>query len=88
VTPYLRDPAAIYKRSFEIIRAETDVSHLPADAEPVATRIVHACGMPEIVRPISASRPISSLRRKQRSRRASPCSSTLKWSATASSARI
>jgi precorrin-8X/cobalt-precorrin-8 methylmutase len=48
VTPYLRDPAAIYKRSFEIIRAEMDVSHLPADAEPVATRIVHACGMPEI----------------------------------------
>ncbi len=48
MTPYLRDPAAIYQRSFEIIRAETDVSHLPANAEPVATRIVHACGMPEI----------------------------------------
>jgi precorrin-8X/cobalt-precorrin-8 methylmutase len=49
VTPYLRDPAAIYKRSFEIIRAETDFSGLPVDAEPVATRIIHACGMPEIV---------------------------------------
>jgi len=49
VTPYLRDPAAIYKRSFEIIRTETDFSGLPEDAEPVATRIVHACGMPEIV---------------------------------------
>lgn len=46
---YLRDPAAIYRRSFEIIRAETDFSGLPADAEPVATRIVHACGMPEVV---------------------------------------
>lgn len=45
---YLRDPAAIYRRSFEIIRAETDFSGLPADAEPVATRIIHACGMPEI----------------------------------------
>jgi len=48
VTPYLRDPAAIYQRSFEIIRAETDFSKLPPDAEPVATRIIHACGMPEI----------------------------------------
>lgn len=48
MTPYLRDPAAIYRRSFEIIRAETDFSGLPADAEPIATRIVHACGMPEI----------------------------------------
>jgi precorrin-8X/cobalt-precorrin-8 methylmutase len=48
VTPYLRDPAAIYRRSFEIIRAEADFSGLPPDAEPVATRIIHACGMPEI----------------------------------------
>lgn len=46
---YLRDPAAIYRRSFEIIRAEADFSALPADAEPVATRIIHACGMPDIV---------------------------------------
>ncbi len=45
---YIRDPAAIYRRSFEIIRTETDFSHLPADAEPIATRIIHACGMPEI----------------------------------------
>jgi precorrin-8X/cobalt-precorrin-8 methylmutase len=49
VNDYLRDPAQIYRRSFEIIRAETDFSGLPADAEPVATRIVHASGMPEIV---------------------------------------
>lgn len=48
MTPYLRDPAAIYQRSFEIIRAETDFSSLPPDAKPVATRIIHACGMPEI----------------------------------------
>ena len=45
---YLRDPAAIYRRSFEIIRAETDFSGLPADAAEIATRIIHACGMPEI----------------------------------------
>lgn len=46
---YLRDPAAIYKRSFEIIRAETDFSKLPENAEAIATRIVHSCGMTEIV---------------------------------------
>jgi precorrin-8X/cobalt-precorrin-8 methylmutase len=49
VIHYLNDPAEIYKRSFEIIRAEADFSRLPSDAEPVATRIIHACGMPEIL---------------------------------------
>jgi precorrin-8X/cobalt-precorrin-8 methylmutase len=49
VIPYLRDPAAIYQRSFETIRAEADFSRLPADAEPVATRVIHACGMTEIL---------------------------------------
>jgi precorrin-8X/cobalt-precorrin-8 methylmutase len=52
---YLRDPAAIYRRSFEIIRAETDFSQLPADAEPIATRIIHACGMPEIAQDLRIS---------------------------------
>jgi precorrin-8X/cobalt-precorrin-8 methylmutase len=46
---YLRDPAAIYRRSFEIIRAEADLSGLPADLAAVAVRLVHACGMPDIV---------------------------------------
>ena len=46
---YLRDPAAITRRSFELVRAETDVSRLPADLAPIAYRLVHACGMPEIV---------------------------------------
>lgn len=45
---YLTDPQAIYARSFEIIRSETRLSHLPADAESIAVRVIHACGMPEI----------------------------------------
>lgn len=45
---YLRDPKAIYQRSFEIIRGETDFSKLPGDVHGIATRIIHACGMPEI----------------------------------------
>jgi precorrin-8X/cobalt-precorrin-8 methylmutase len=46
---YLKDPAAIYARSFEIIRSETDLSFIPQDAQDIAVRIIHACGMPEIV---------------------------------------
>lgn len=45
---YLRDPSAIYKKSFAIIRGETDLSGLPADAEAFAIRIIHACGMTDI----------------------------------------
>lgn len=55
MTPYLRDPAAIYRRSFEIIRAEADFSSLPPYAEPVAIRVVHACGMPDIVHDLRIS---------------------------------
>ena len=46
---YLRDPDEIHRRSFEIVRAETDLSHLPAALHDVALRIVHACGMPGVV---------------------------------------
>jgi precorrin-8X/cobalt-precorrin-8 methylmutase len=45
---YLRDPQEITRRSFEIVRAETDLAHLPADVAEIALRVVHACGMPEI----------------------------------------
>ncbi len=55
MTDYLRDPAVIYQRSFEIIRAEADFSSLPADAEPIATRVIHACGMPDIARDLRIS---------------------------------
>ena len=46
---YLRDPAEIYKRSFKIIKGEVDFSQQPQNAEAIATRIIHACGMPEII---------------------------------------
>ncbi len=45
---YLRDPEEIYRRSFAIVRAETDLARLPAALHDVAVRIVHACGMPEV----------------------------------------
>lgn len=49
MTEYLRDPAEIYRRSFAAIRAECDLTRLPADVARVALRVVHACGMPDIV---------------------------------------
>ena len=47
---YLRDPSAIYARSFDIIRAEADLSQIPASAHAVAVRVIHACGMVEVAR--------------------------------------
>jgi precorrin-8X/cobalt-precorrin-8 methylmutase len=39
---YLRDPEAIYRRSFELIREEADLSRFPRDLHPIALRLVHA----------------------------------------------
>jgi precorrin-8X/cobalt-precorrin-8 methylmutase len=49
VTGYVRDGAEIYRRSFATIRAETDLSGLPADVAQVAVRMIHACGMVDLV---------------------------------------
>ena len=47
---YLKDPSAIYAHSFEIIRAEAELSHIPDSAHAVAIRVIHACGMVEVAR--------------------------------------
>jgi precorrin-8X/cobalt-precorrin-8 methylmutase len=44
---YLRDGAAIYQRSFAIIRAEADLSRFSAAEAEVAVRMIHACGQVE-----------------------------------------
>lgn len=46
--PYLRDPEAIYRQSFETIRREADLSRFRGDAEAVAVRMIHACGMTDL----------------------------------------
>lgn len=46
---YVRDPATIYALSSKLVAAATDVGALPADLAPLAYRLVHACGMPDIV---------------------------------------
>jgi precorrin-8X/cobalt-precorrin-8 methylmutase len=49
VTDYVRDGAEIYRRSFATIRAEADLSALPADVARVAVRMIHSCGMVDLV---------------------------------------
>ena len=44
---YLRDGAAIYERSFAIIRAEADLSRFTPGEAQVAVRMIHACGLVE-----------------------------------------
>jgi precorrin-8X/cobalt-precorrin-8 methylmutase len=44
---YIRDGAAIYERSFAIIRAEADLSRFAPDEAEIALRMIHACGMVE-----------------------------------------
>lgn len=55
VQDYIRDGAAIYARSFAIIRAEADLAGLSPVEERVAVRIIHACGMVEVARDIVMS---------------------------------
>jgi len=52
---YIRDGAEIYRNSFAIIRAEADLSRFKEIEEKVAVRIIHACGMTDIVGDIEMS---------------------------------
>ena len=52
---YVRDGAEIYRRSFAIIRAESDLARFSPAEERVAVRIIHACGMTEVARDIVMS---------------------------------
>ena len=46
---WLHNPDEIYRRSFAIVRDEADLSIVPDDMTDIAIRLVHACGMPEII---------------------------------------
>ncbi|HLI43990.1 MAG TPA: precorrin-8X methylmutase [Acidimicrobiales bacterium] len=52
---YERDGAEIYRRSFETIRAEADLGSIPGDLEKLAVRVVHSCGMVDVVRELRFS---------------------------------
>ena len=46
---YVRDPAEIYRQSFATIRAEADLSRLPDDVAELAIRLIHTCGMVDLI---------------------------------------
>ena len=52
---YLRDGAAIYERSFAMIRAEADLSRFTPGEVEIAVRMIHACGQVDVARAIEFS---------------------------------
>ncbi|MGW3351824.1 precorrin-8X methylmutase [Nonomuraea rubra] len=71
VTDYLRDGAEIYRRSFATIRAETDLTGLPPEVAQVAVRMIHACGMTDLVTDLAWS-PGVVVRAREALRRGAP----------------
>ncbi|GAA2643516.1 MULTISPECIES: precorrin-8X methylmutase [Nonomuraea] len=58
MSDYIRDGAEIYRRSFATIRAESDLSGLPQDVAQVAVRMIHACGMTDLVADLGYSEKV------------------------------
>jgi len=52
---YIQDGAAIYERSFAIIRAEADLARFSDAAERVVVRMIHACGMTDLPKDVEMS---------------------------------
>lgn len=55
VMDYCRNPQEIYDRSFSIVRGEIDLSSYSETMAAVVTRMIHACGMVDILQDIAAS---------------------------------
>lgn len=46
---YIKDPAEIYRQSFATVAREAKLEALPVDMQPVAMRLIHSCGMIDII---------------------------------------
>ncbi|HET6159041.1 MAG TPA: precorrin-8X methylmutase [Dongiaceae bacterium] len=46
---YVKDPAEIYRQSFATIEAEVRLDVLPSSLRAIARRMIHACGMTDLV---------------------------------------
>ncbi len=55
MTDYIRDGNEIYRHSFAIIRAEANLAMLPPDLTSVVVRLIHSCGMLDIVTDLAYS---------------------------------
>src|SRR3954471_4947342 len=69
---YLRDGNAIYRRSFAIIRAETDLSRFSEEEADIAVRMVHACGSTDAAQYIQFGHGLVGAARAPRSTPAAP----------------
>ncbi|NEP06594.1 MAG: precorrin-8X methylmutase [Okeania sp. SIO2G4] len=52
---YIRNGEEIYRKSFAMIRSEVNLERFPQDLAHVAVRLIHACGMTNIVEDLVAS---------------------------------
>ncbi|WP_293811639.1 precorrin-8X methylmutase [uncultured Bosea sp.] len=52
---YIQNGAAIYERSFAIIRTEADLARFSGAAERVVVRMIHACGMTDLPKDVEMS---------------------------------
>jgi precorrin-8X/cobalt-precorrin-8 methylmutase len=52
---YIRDGAEIYRRSFATIRSETDLDDLEPVLARTVMRMIHACGMTDLIEDVEAS---------------------------------
>jgi precorrin-8X/cobalt-precorrin-8 methylmutase len=52
---YIREGSEIYRRSFAIIRSESDLSRFTGTAERVVVRMIHACGMTDLPKDVDLS---------------------------------
>ncbi len=46
---YIKNPKEIYQKSFAIIKNEADLSRLKKGEQEVAIRLIHSCGMVDII---------------------------------------
>lgn len=53
---YIKNGQEIYNRSFATIRAEAKLDNIPVDLEKLVVRVIHACGMVDIVDDIAFSK--------------------------------
>ena len=61
---YVKDPAEIYRQSFATIEAEARLDALPESLRPVARRMIHACGMTDLVDDLAwQGEPVAAARR-------------------------
>ena len=60
---YIRDGNEIYRKSFTTIRSEANLSILPTELEVVAVRLIHSCGMTDIVSDLAYSENVVKIAR-------------------------